>query len=124
MAAARLADVAAGDPHPLVRDRVGKHPLQELPVAGLDQRALVERDAGLADPGGEVVTDALQLTEVEHTRLRRAGGYRAIQLDPWKGLGEETGELLLEPTDLAPQLGAGEPLVSIETKRGERLSFA
>ena len=123
VAAAGLPDIAVGDPDPLVGGGVRQHPLQQLAVAGLDHRSLVEGDAGSADSGREIVANALQLAEVEDAGLVGRGGHSAVELDPRKSLGEEPGQLLLEPADLAAQLDPRQPLVSTDAERSESVSF-
>ena len=117
MAAAGLADIGAGDPHPLEVRRVGQHPLEQLAVASLELGPLVERQARLADPLGKFVAHPLQLAEAEHPRLAATAAHRGVDLDPAEGLGEQPGQLVLEPGDLAPQLGAGKALVAPDPKR-------
>lgn len=105
VAAARLADVGAGDPNPWVALRGEKHVGEQLPVGLLDEGALDEGAVGLGEAGRERVADLLQLTEVEDAR--RPGGVDPIRdLDPAHALGDQPGELTLELADLPPQLGA------------------
>jgi hypothetical protein len=123
VAAAGQAEVGAADPHPAVGGGVGKHRLDQLRVAALELLALDQRPARLGDPGGERVAKLLQLTEVEHPR--RPGGRDPVRDDdPTEALGDEAGELPLEPADLAAQLGPGAQLlgaVDLERRHLPRL---
>jgi hypothetical protein len=121
VAAARLADVGAGDADPLELGRRSKHFAEQLPVGGLHAGALVQPQAALGDPVGELVAQPLQLAEVEHARL--AGEPRDVVLDPHptEPLGHQPGELALETADLAPQLVARQPLVGVDVD--EEVSF-
>jgi hypothetical protein len=121
-AAARLADVAALDLHPLEVLRRRQHLGQQLAVGLLDPLALTQGDAGVGDPFGELVAQALQLPEPEDPRLGGHGGDPIVDLDPAEGGGEVLGELALEAADLTPQLGAGEALVDPDMERVEALS--
>jgi|GEM_PF-4186601 len=85
--------------------------------------ALVESLAGCADPLGQRVADSLELLEPGDSRLAEPTGDAGVELQSRKGLGAETGELVLEPADLAPQLSARKPLIASNSKRSERLSF-
>lgn len=123
MAAARLADVGAGDPHPLVLRRSGQHALEQLAVAGLELGALPQLQLGAADPGRQRVAHRLQLTEVERPRLGRDRGDAGVELEAGKRLGDERAELRFEAPDLASQLRPGEPLVTIDAKRSAILSI-
>lgn len=123
MPATRLANVGAGDPQPLVLSRCGEHVLEQLAVAGLEFVALPESDAGIGDPVRERVTDALELIEAGDAGLVEIGRHRGVDRQPRKGLGGEAGELVLEPADLAPQLGARQALVASNSKRRERVSI-
>lgn len=69
MAAARHADVVATDPNPLVIGRGGEHAAQQLAIARLGPGLLGQLAAHRRDPVGERVADALELTEIEDTRL-------------------------------------------------------
>ncbi len=69
VAAARLAEVGAGDPHPLEVARRGEHPVEQLAVARLQLGALSQCRARVLDPGGEGVADGLELAEVERPWL-------------------------------------------------------
>ncbi len=122
MTAPRRADVGARDPQPLeIRGR-GKHPLEQLPVAGLDLGSLAEGAARLGDPGREGVADPLQLAEADQPRLASRGWHPDVDLDTGKRLGGKAAELVLEAADLAPQLGASEALVAPYANSGEGLS--
>lgn len=104
VAAARLADVGAADPQPVVGGRVGQHRGKELAVGFLDGVALGERAARLGDAAGERVTDLLELAEVEHPR-RPCGGDPVRHVDAPEARGDQLAQLALEPPDLPPQLG-------------------
>lgn len=121
--AARLADVAAGDFHPLEVSGRRQHLAQQLAVAGLNPRPLMQGEAGVGDPLRQLVAQALQLAQVEDPRLRRDRGDAVGNLDTAEGLGEKVGELALEVTDLAPQLNAGEALVDFDAEPHRAVSF-
>ena len=125
MAAARQAEVGAADPQPPIAARGGEHVVEELAVGLLELLALDQRPARVGDPAGERVAALLQLTEVEHPRRTR-GGDPVRHVDPAETLGDQPGELQLEPADLPAQLGAGKSLIdrdSVEqTPHGQILS--
>jgi hypothetical protein len=110
MAAARQADVGAADPQPPVLLRGGDQGGEKLAVGGLDGGALGKRPLRLGDPRGQGVADLLELSEVEHPRRPR-GTDPVGNVDPAEALGDEPGELTLEPSDLPPQLGPRPGLV-------------
>jgi hypothetical protein len=110
VAAARQAEVGAADPQPAVALRSGEHVVEQVAVLLLELLALDQRPAGLADAAGERVAALLQLTEVEHPRRPR-GGDPVRHVDPAEALGNQPGELPLQPADLPAQLGAGKSLV-------------
>jgi hypothetical protein len=122
-AAARLADVGAGDLHPLEVGRGSQHFPQQLAMAGLDPGTVSQAQARLGDPVGQLVTEPLQLAEVEDPRLRRDRADPVVELDPAEGLGKEARELALEPADLAPQLVAGQALVDPDLEGVEAVSL-
>jgi hypothetical protein len=121
--AARLADVGARDPQPLVLRGRGQHPPQQLTVAGLEFALFLERDAGGRDPLGKGIAHLLQLLEPGHSRLGEMTRNRGVDRDPGKRLHSKPGELVLEAGDLAPQLGAREALVASNPKHRERVSI-
>jgi hypothetical protein len=123
VAAARLADVGAGDSLPPVGGGVGKHPLQGLAVAGLQLGTAGKRATRLGDPRGKGVTDPFQFAEPGDPRLCGAGRDRDVDFNPRKGLGEEAGQLALETADLTPQLGARQALVAPDAERREGFPF-
>ncbi len=123
MTAARLANVGAGDPHPLVIRRRRQHPLEQLAVAGLQLVLLEQGATRLSYAIGECVADPLELLEPGHPRLGEAGLDRGIERKTREGLSAEAGELVLEATDLAAQLRAREALVASHSKRRERVSI-
>lgn len=101
--AARLADVGAADADPPVALRGGEHVGEKFAVGLLDEGALGESPVGLGEAGREGVADLLQLAEVEDAR--RPGGVDPVRdVDPTHALGDQPGELMLEPADLPAQL--------------------
>jgi hypothetical protein len=118
-----LAEVVARDAQPLEVLWAGKHPLQQLAVAGLELGAVLQGPAGVLDPIRESVANRLQLTEVERPRVARNGGHLGGEFEARECLGDQRGELPLEAADLAPQLGAGETLVAANSQRASRVSF-
>jgi hypothetical protein len=125
VAAARQAEVGAANPQPAVALRGGEHVVEQLAVGLLELLALDQCPAGVGDPAGERVAALLQLTEVKQTRRTR-GDDPVRHGDPAKPLGDQPGELQLEPADLPAQLGAGQTLIdrdSVEqTPHGQILS--
>jgi hypothetical protein len=114
VAAARQAEVGATDTDPAVPLGRRQHRLDELPVGVLEGGALGERAVRLGDAAGERVTDLLEAAEVEDPR--RPGGADPVRdVHPAEALGDEPGELPLEPADLATQLDAGESLIDLES---------
>jgi hypothetical protein len=110
VAATRQTEVGAADPQPAVGGGVGKHVVEERPVGFLEGVAFDQRPARLGDLAGERVADLLQLPQVEHPRWPR-GRDPMRDDDAPEALGDQAGELTLEPGDLAAQLGAGQTLV-------------
>jgi len=122
-AAARLADVGAFDLDPLEVRRGRQHLRQQLAVGGLDALALAQRHASIGNPFGQLVAQPLELAQVEDPRLRRDGADPVPYLDSAERGGEEPGQLALQASDLAPQLGPGEALVNLDRKRGKAVSY-
>jgi hypothetical protein len=112
--AAGQAKVVAAYLHPLEVLRCGQHPAQQLVIVGLHAGALSQRQARVGDPLGQVVTQLLELAEVEDPRLGRDRVNPVTDFDPPEALGEEAGELMLEVADLTPQLDASEALVDLD----------
>lgn len=123
MAATRLAHVGARDPHPLVLGRSLQHPLEQLAVAGLQFVLLAQGLTGDRDPLGKGIANPLELLEIRdpgHGAFSRNIG---VEPEAREGLGAKQGQLVLEPTDLAAQLGAREALAASHSKRCERVSI-
>lgn len=118
VAATRLADVGAGDPQPLVLGGSAQHPLEQLAVAGLELGSFLKAAARNADPGRERVADRLEVAETQRPWLARESADAGVDLDTGKGVGEERAELRLETADLSPQLGARQPLVTVDPQVG------
>lgn len=122
-ATAGLADVGAGDPHPLEFLGRLQQCSQQFAVVGLERLALGQGRACLGNPLRQPVANRLQLAEVEHPR---GGGNR---LDPMRdrrvaeGLAEDFRQLRLEATDLAAQLEPRPTLVDPDPEPGELLSI-
>lgn len=114
--AAWLPDVGPRDPHPLVLGRRRQHLPQQLAVALLQLVALAQCDASLRDPLGKGVSHALQLAEIGDSRRSRQGRNPGVYRESWKCLAREARQLPLEAPDLAPQLGAREPLVASDSE--------
>jgi hypothetical protein len=113
--ATRQAEVGAADPQPAVGGGVGDHRLHQLAVRLLDGVALGEGAPRLGEPPGERVTHLLQLPQVEHPRRTR-GGDPVRHVNAAEPVGDQPGQLPLEPPDLPAQLRpgrrlAGEPSV-------------
>ena len=84
---AGLADVGAADLEPPMPLRRLEQRHQQLPVASLERGPLGKRPAGVGDTVGELVTDALELSEVEDARSGSRGLDVAVDLEPRKGFG-------------------------------------
>ena len=91
-------------------------------VVRLDPILLAERLFCLGNANGQVVAQPLQLAEIENPRLGSDRRDAVLDRDAAEPLGEQRGELTLEATDLAPQLGPGEALVDLDAKRHRTLS--
>jgi len=120
VAAARLADVVAGDAQPLVIGGRGQHAPQQLAVLRLQRRLPLQSLASVGDTCRQRVAHPLQLLEAGDARLAEGGRRGGVDADSWKGLREQMGQLYLEAADLTAQLGAGEALVA---PRPQRVSF-
>jgi len=116
VAAARLADVGTGDPHPPVLGRRCQHPLKQLAIALLQLVALAQGDPGLGDSSRQGVADALQLAETGDPRQAGRSRDPGVDIEPREGLGGKAGQLALEAPDLTPQLDPSEPLVAADSK--------
>jgi hypothetical protein len=116
-AAAGLADIRAGDPQPLELGRAVKHAIEQVAIPCLQLGPLGERHASVTDALGELVADPLELTEAEGARLKCGRDYGRVDLQARKGLGPHARELMLEPADLAAQVGAREALVTAGRER-------
>jgi hypothetical protein len=101
VAAARQTEVGAADPQPAVGGRVGDHRLDQFAVGLLDGVARGERAASFAETAGERVTNLLQLPQVKHPRRPR-GSDPVRHVDAAEPLGDQRGQLALEPPDLPP----------------------
>jgi hypothetical protein len=123
VAAARLADVIAGDPHPLEVGWRGDHFAQQLAVGGLDSGLLGQGQAGLGHPLGKIVAQALERTEIENPRLGHRRRDRAVESHSAERLAEEAGQLLLQMPDLTPQLVTSRQLVDDDVNVKQPVSF-
>lgn len=123
MATARLTDVGARDPHPLVISGRRQHPLEQIAVAGLQLVLFAQGVMCLGNAIGKFVANSLQLLEPRDSRFRKAGGDRGVQGKSGKGLSAEPGKLVLEAADLTAQLRTREALVASHSKRRQRVSI-
>lgn len=89
VATAGLTDIGAGDPQPLVLRRGGKHPPEQLAVAGLELGALPQLMLRHADPCRQRIADRLQVAETQRARLAGDRRDRRVDLQAWKGIGKE-----------------------------------
>jgi hypothetical protein len=122
VAAAREAEVLARDPNPLEVLGDGEHLLDQIPVLGLDLRALSKGGASLRGPLGQTVAHRLQLTKAEDPRRGGDGINPMRHLGVAEGLAEEAGQLRLEAADLTAQLDPRPSLVDPDPEPGEILS--
>jgi hypothetical protein len=122
VAATGFTDRLVGDPDPLVGRRVGDHLLDQLAVALLDVGAAVQLAAGLREPVGHRIADHLELFDIQDPRTAADPGSCDSPLDPGarEGGAEQSAEFALHPGDLAPQVGAGAPLLGLGDARLER----
>lgn len=72
MAAARLADVSARNPHPLVLGGSRQHFLQQVAISSLELVLLPQGVAGLPDSIRKRVANPLELLEPRNPRLGKA----------------------------------------------------
>lgn len=122
MPAPGLADVLAGNLHPLVVGRGGEHPLEQLAIRHLRGSPGPDLPARFGDPRGEAVAHSLQLAEPQGAGPRGRPGNARIDSETRERLGGQPRKLSLEATDLAPHLGAGAALAAGEQKLGRALS--
>jgi len=87
--AAGLTDVCTRDLQPLVLGRGRQHPLQQLPVTGLQFGLLLQLSPGDGDPHCQRIADRLELTEAECSRLFRDGRDPGVDLEARKSVGEK-----------------------------------
>lgn len=123
VAAARLADVGTRDPHPLVLGWRRQHFLQQLTITGLQFILLAQGLASNRDPLGQGIANLLQLLKPSDPGHGETGRDLSVEGEAWKGLGAETGQLVLEAADLTAQLNAREALVASHSKRLECVSI-
>jgi hypothetical protein len=114
--AAALSDVLAGHAHVLVALGVEHHALDQSPVFLLACRSLGEVGADRAQPLGEVVANALELSEAEDARTGEPGD-RPLESVAGVGGGEHLGQLALELGDLVAQRPARGTLVDFDDRR-------
>lgn len=86
MATARLTDVGARDPHPLVISRRRQHLLEQIAIASLQFILLAQSLTRLADAIGKRIANSLELLEPRNSRFRKAGRNRGIEREAGKGL--------------------------------------
>jgi hypothetical protein len=110
--AARLAHVGARDAHPLVLSRSLDHATQQLAVARLELLLLAQRNPCPGNPPGKGVPQALELVEAHEPRPAGRRRHARVDLDAREGLARKAGQLALQSSDLATQLGAGEALAA------------
>jgi hypothetical protein len=119
--AAGLTDLGPGDSDPLELRRVVEHFLQQLAVAGLDQRSVGKRGSRFGGALREAVANLLELAEVEHPRGSGRRPDPVGHLGAPEGLAEEGSKLRLQARDLTPQLQARLALVDPDSEPGEIL---
>jgi hypothetical protein len=68
----------------------------------------------LGEAAGKGVANLLELAKVEHPGRPR-GIHPVRHVNPAEALGDQSGELALEPPDLSPQLGAGQALIDSDS---------
>ncbi len=123
VATARLADVSARNPHPLVLGGSRQHFLQQVAISGLEFILLPQGVAGLADPIRKRVANPLELLEPGDAWLGKTRRDLCLERKARKSLGAKKGQLVLEPTDLTAQLSAREALIASHSKRRKRVSI-
>jgi hypothetical protein len=122
VAASRLTDVGARDSHPLVLGGRRQHALKQLAVAGLQLVLFAQGMTSDGDSLSESIANLLQLLEPGNPGHSETGRDPGVKREAWEGLGAETGQLVLEATDLTAQLSAREALVASHSKRLESVS--
>ena len=83
--------------------RVKEHPLELEAVGCLDVGALGDRHPRPAQPVGQLVTNLLELSEVEQPRIGAAGTGAVLETTHRVGGQEGLRELMLDPGDLISQ---------------------
>jgi hypothetical protein len=110
--AAGLADVGARNLQPLVLGGRVEHALQQLAIAGLELRLVLQPAADRADPHRQGVANRLQLAQTQRPRLARDRGDAGVDPQAREGIGNEGSQLRFEPADLPAQLDAGKALIA------------
>jgi hypothetical protein len=118
-----LAEIVAGDPHPLEIRRGSDHFAQQLAVGGLNSGALGQGQARLGDTVSEIIAEALERAEIENPRLARRCRDRAVEPHPAEGLADEARQLLLQMPNLASQLMTSRQLVDGNVNLKQPVSF-
>jgi len=97
-----------------------QHLPQQLAVALLQLLAPAQCSASVRNPPGKGVSDALQFAEIGDPRRPCRRPDARVYRESRKGLDRKPGQLPLETSDLAPQLGPRQPLVA-NSKRHDLL---
>src|SRR4051812_46241768 len=115
--APQLAEVVVRDAPPFVGGGVRDDRLQLGSVGLLHVLALAEGTADLLDALRKVVSQRLEVTDVEHTRTARRADF-PVELVARAGRGEERRQLALELRDLVPERATSCALVDLDLERG------
>lgn len=122
VAASRFTEIGAGYPHPLELGGALDHRGQQVAAGLLVVGATLQSQACIRDPVGKRVAQALEPAEVEDLRLSGRSGDTVADLDPAEPLGDQPGQLALEPGDLRAQLRTGGALVDRGLERAGTVS--
>lgn len=91
MATARIAEILARDPHPLVLGGSRQHLLQQVAIASLELLLPLQGIAGLRDPVGKRVANPLELLESGNAGLSNARRDSGVEGEARKSLGAKAG---------------------------------
>ena len=105
VAAASLADVFRGQPHPPIAAGLGDHRLEQAAIGLFRVAAPAELGLSLSQPRGERVAHSLEIRDVEHPRPADCS-HRPF--DPMSGIGrrEQLAQPPLKQPDLGPEIVA------------------
>jgi hypothetical protein len=118
--ASRLAEVGERNAREAVTGRLQKHPLEQYAFAGLHVGARGDCQARSAQALGELIANALELTQVEHARFPGDAGATLEPAHPVRGH-EGFRQITLEPRDLSAEGAARGAFVNLPDCRRQLL---